>query len=254
MSNLSKTSIRIYQPSIFKPFPNIVAAQSTRHGGVSLPPFDSLNLGLYTEDNFNHVRENRIRFFEDLGFTEGQVVGSFQIHEDRILTAHEPKQYQDYDAVISTEKNLLITVTIADCVPILIYDSKNKAIAAIHAGWRGTDAEIIRKTLAKMNYKYGTLGQDCFAYIGTCIDECSFEVGKVVAQKFEDKFKRWDDEKQKYFVDLKKANEAQLLDFGIPISQIEISPFSTVLNNEDYFSYRKEDGKTGRMLAVIGMI
>ncbi|MCR9288860.1 MAG: peptidoglycan editing factor PgeF [Bacteroidetes bacterium] len=248
-----KSSSRCYKPNLFNSFPNIVAAQSTRLGGVSPPPFESLNLGFFTNDHFQNVRENRIRFFSDLGFTEGEVVGSFQIHEDRILTAHEAKQYENYDAIITTEKNLLLTVTIADCVPVLIYDAEKEVVAAIHAGWRGTDAEIVRKTLEKMHYKYGSKGENCFAYIGTCIDESSFEVGNIVAKRFEASFKRWDETKQKFFVDLKKANEAQLLEFGLPKSQIEISPYSTVINNETYFSHRKENGQTGRMLAVIGM-
>ena len=242
-----------HKPEIFKQFPNLVAALSTRHGGVSPSPYESLNLGLYTEDDFRNVRENRVRFFEALGFTEGDVVGLYQKHEDWVLWAFEPKQYVGYDAIISKEKNMLLTITIADCVPILVYDSENEALGAVHAGWRGTVKEIVRKTLERMNRKFGTDGKDCFAYVGTCIDECSFEVGEKVAAKFEDEFKRFDEFKQKFFVDLKMANKAQLMNFGIPESQIEVSPFSTVLNNEDYFSYRKEGGTTGRGLAVIGM-
>ena len=243
----------LQKPTIFSCFPNIVAAQSTRHGGVSPPPFESLNLGLYTEDTFNNVRDNRYRFFTALGIHEGQIVGSFQKHGDWILTASEPKQYKDYDAIITDEKNLFLTITIADCVPVLIYDAQKETIAAIHAGWKGTVAEIVRKTLEKMNLKYGTEGKDCFAYIGTCIDGCSFEVGDWVAVKFKAEFKEWKEDRQKFFVNLKHANKTQLMDFGIPESQIEVSPFSTFLNNEDYFSHRKENGKTGRMLAVIGM-
>lgn len=246
-------AIPFQKPQIFKNFPNIVAAQSMRHGGISPSPFESLNLGLYTEDAFKNVRENRKRFFAQLGFNEGQVVGSFQKHEDWILTADEAKQYKGYDAIISQEKDLLLSITIADCVPVLIYDSKTESVAAIHAGWKGTVAGIVRKTLEKMDRKFGTRGADCFAFVGTCIDECSFEVGDWVAKKFDSKFKAWNEERQKFFVDLKKANNLQLLNFGIPETQIEVSPYSTVLNNEDFFSHRKEKGMTGRMLGVIGM-
>lgn len=104
-----------------------------------------------------------------------------------------------------------------------------------------------------MNENFGTQAQHCFAFVGTCIDECSFEVGDEVAEAFDTGFKRWDSDRQKFFVDLKKANAAQLVDAGIPDSQVEISPYSTVLHNEDYFSHRKEKGTTGRMMAVIGM-
>lgn len=123
---------------------------------------------------------------------------------------------------------------------------------AIHAGWKGTAKRIAVKTLMHAAIEFGTTPKDCYVYIGTCIDECSFEVDADVADEFADDFKRWDAEKGKFFINLKKANFQQLLDLGIPESQIEISRNSTVLNNEDYFSYRKEGGKTGRMMVVIG--
>ena len=91
------------------------------------------------------------------------------------------------------------------------------------------------------------------AYVGACIDECSFEVGEDVATFFGDSHKRWDDVRSKFFVDLKSANRDQLLASGLKPESIQISKFSTVLNNADYFSYRHEKGITGRMLATIGM-
>ena len=100
---------------------------------------------------------------------------------------------------------------------------------------------------------FGTQASDCFAYVGTCIDECSFEVGNEVAEHFADSFKRFDAAKQKYFVDLKSANQAQLLAFGISADQIEVSPYSTIEHHEDYFSHRLQKGITGRMMAVIGL-
>lgn len=103
-----------------------------------------------------------------------------------------------------------------------------------------------------MQLTYGTKPADCYAYVGTCIDECSFEVGEEVAEQFDKEFKRFDSTLGKYLIDLKRANAAQLSSFGIPDNQIEISPFSTITHNEDYFSYRLEKGQTGRMLAVIG--
>lgn len=104
-----------------------------------------------------------------------------------------------------------------------------------------------------MQQVYHTQATDCYAYVGTCIDECSFEVGEEVAEQFSDEFKRFDSTLGKYLIDLKRANAAQLSAFGVPTSQIEISPYSTITHNDDYFSYRLEKGQTGRMLAVIGM-
>jgi hypothetical protein len=135
----------------------------------------------------------------------------------------------------------------------LIYDARRKAIAAIHAGWRGTVAGIVAKTLECMQSTYGTQGADCFAFIGACIDACSFEVGDEVATEFADTYKQFDPERGKYFVDLKKANAAQLLAFQVPESQIEISPFCTMVHSEDFFSHRKSGGITGRGMGVIGL-
>jgi polyphenol oxidase len=148
----------------------------------------------------------------------------------------------------------VLAVSVADCTPILVFDSKNGASAAIHAGWRGTAAGIVEKTLARMAAEYGTRAADCFAYVGTCIDECSFEVGEEVAEAFSADFKRWDAVRGKFFVDLKCANAAQLWAIGLPPAQVEISPYSTVLHNADYFSHRSERGMTGRMMAVMGVI
>ncbi len=243
-----------YQPTIFTSFSKVVAAESTRHSGVSLAPYESLNLGKNTDDNPAHVLENRRRFCTALGFQPEQLALSRQIHSDQILRVESPGQFDGYDALVTNQPDILLAVSVADCTPILIFDQKNKAVAAIHAGWRGTVAGIIHKTLHYMAEQFGSVGADCWAYVGTCIDECSFAVGEDVAAAFGTDFKHFDAEKGQFFVDLKKANQAQLLDFGVPIAQIEISPYSTVLHNDRYFSHRHEGGVTGRMMAAIGTI
>lgn len=241
------------QPTIFQPFPQLIAAESTRHGGISEPPYQSLNLGKSTGDRPENVAENRHRFCAALGFETAQLAWSKQVHgvETRLVTA--PGGAEGFDALVSAARGVVLAVSIADCTPILIFDAKHKAVAAVHAGWRGTAGAIVGKTLLRMAEQFGTSGMDCFAYVGTCIDECSFEVGDEVAEAFDPAFKRWDPAKQKFFVDLKKANAAQLLEFGVPAAQMEISAYSTVLHNADYFSHRNEKGVTGRMMAVIGM-
>lgn len=240
-------------PAIFTGFPALVAAESTRHGGVSPIPFASLNLGINTPDREQNVIENRRRFFEAIDAAGYPFASSHQVHGTDIIYTAEAQRYEGYDALITDKPGLLIGVTIADCVPILIYDHTHRAVAAIHAGWRGTVGGIVTKTLGLMQQQFGTLAGQCHAYIGTCIDETSFEVGPEVAEQFAPEFKRTDSGTGKYRVDLKAANRKQLTDFGIPAAQIGVSPFSTVLDNDDYFSYRAEKGQTGRMLAVIGL-
>jgi polyphenol oxidase len=242
-------------PKIFQQFPELIAVESTRHGGISKSPYTSLNLGLFTEDKSENVQENRTRFFESLGIKASRIAHSYQIHRDKILKVTRCKAYEGYDALVTSNKNSFMSVTVADCVPVLVYDTKNQAVAAIHAGWKGTVADITAKTIQMMQVEFNTNPADCYAYVGTCIDESSFEVGEKVAELFAYDFKTLvkNGRKVKFFVDLKKANAAQLMKCGIPENQIEISSFSTVLDNQDYFSHRKEKGKTGRMMALIGV-
>lgn len=244
----------LFSPSVlFADFPNLVAGQSTRHGGVSVGAYASLNLGISTADNPADVAENRRRFFAALGFDTAQTASSHQIHGDAILHVREPGRYDGFDALVTTNKNLLLNVTVADCTPILIYDPVKKAIAAIHAGWKGTVLQITAKTIQQMKILFGTKGEDCRAYIGTCIDRCDYEVDEDVAQHFHEKFAEWNADKQKFQLDLKAANLAQLIAQGVQYQNVEVSPYSTVTHVADYFSHRAEKGVTGRMLAVIAM-
>ena len=253
MHETPETPALSHRPAIFSRFPGLVAAQSTRHGGVSGEPFASLNLGLSSGDGRENVLENRRRFFGSLAIWTEQVALGFQVHGDTILRAEQPGNYDRHDAFITNRAGVFVAVSIADCTPILIYDAGKQAVAAIHAGWKGTALGIVTKTLQAMQAGFGTQAQDCFAYVGTCISENIFEVDADVAGNFETRFKRFDGQRNKFFVDLKRANAAQLAGFGIPALQLEISPFCTVENNADYFSYRKEGQRSGRMLAVIGM-
>lgn len=240
-------------PDIFSSVSNLISGESTRHGGVSVYPYNSLNLGGSTTDNPENVAENNKRFFGELGIELSQVAKSHQVHGAEILIVTEAGRFEGFDALITNIPEIQLSVTIADCTPVLIYDPVKKAVAAIHAGWKGTVSQIVSKTVELLKKEYGTNPSDCLAFVGTCIDECSFEVDEDVAGNFQSVYKRRDDQKNKFFVDLKSANRDQLIEAGMKKENIEISPYSTVLNNEDYFSYRKEKGLTGRLLATIGM-
>lgn len=241
-------------PEIFKDFPGVIAAGSTRLGGVSEGPYASLNLGLTTGDRQEAVIQNRNIFFGALGIELDHVASAYQVHGDGILHVHAPCREEGFDALITDVPGIFLTVTVADCTPILVLDPVRPAIAAVHAGWRGTVLGILQKTILRMQEVFGTNPADCRAFIGTCIDDCSYEVDADVAQHFREPYARWSPELKKYLIDLKAANQAQLLQAGLIAENIEISPFSTVLNNDLFFSYRKEKGVTGRMLNGIGLI
>ncbi len=242
-----------YTPEIFSVFPNLVATQSTRQGGVSEAPFGSLNLSFRVGDAETYVRENRRRFYDALRIKATQLATSKQVHGDRVLYAPEPGDYDGFDALVTNRRGVMLAVSVADCTPVLLFDTAQQVVAAIHAGWRGTVAGITFKTLELMQAYFGTRPSDCVAFIGACIDAHSYEVDADVADYFPDNLKRYDAERSKFFIDLKMANHEQLSAFGIPSAQIEVSPYCTVLHNDVFFSHRAEQGKTGRMLAVIGM-
>ncbi|HRK80376.1 MAG TPA: peptidoglycan editing factor PgeF [Saprospiraceae bacterium] len=243
-----------FKPSILLAhLPDVVAGQSTRHGGVSEGAYASLNLGISTADDPQAVAENRRRFFAALGFDAAQTASAHQVHGDAVLHVQAPGRYDGYDALVTTKKDLLLNVTVADCTPILIYDPVNQAIAAVHAGWKGTVLQIVAKTLQKMETLFGTRGYDCQTFIGTCIDRCDYEVDEDVARHFDAEFAEWNAEKGKFQLDLKAANKAQLLAQGVQNQNIEVSPYSTASCVADFFSHRAEKGITGRMLAVIAM-
>ena len=246
--------MKSYHPSKFENnFPHLIMRESRRNGGVSQFPYQSLNLGLNTQDDITAINTNRQIFFDLLNISSDQVVGSLQVHDDLILEATESGYFSGFDAFVTNRKDLFLTIGIADCTPILIFDPIYSSVGAAHAGWKGTAKNIAAKTLLKMQELYGTNPKDCFAFIGTCIDTAHFEVGEEVAEQFDNRFVHYSPNLNRPHIDLKAANYQQLLDVGISAENIEFSEFSTVLDNEHYFSYRKENGQTGRMLAVIGM-
>ncbi|HLP12506.1 MAG TPA: peptidoglycan editing factor PgeF [Flavobacteriales bacterium] len=239
------------QPTIFNR--NLItAALSTRKGGVSQAPYTSLNLGKSTQDNPEHVQKNRELFFGALGISMEKLTLSKQVHGTEVLTVNEPIITEGYDAMITNKKDIFLAVSVADCVPILVFDKKNQAVAAIHAGWRGTAGKIVTKALEQMKAQYGTDGSNCYAFIGACIGYDKFEVGSEVAEQFEDAYKKTGNG-DKFFVDLKTANAKQFENFGFNRNHIEVLPYCTFGHNDLFFSHRKENGITGRNMAVIGM-
>jgi len=184
---------------------------------------------------------------------------------------------------VTRAPGLLLGVQTADCVPILLADTRQRAIAAVHAGWRGTLARIVVKTLGRMRMEFGTRPRDVVAALGPAIGRCCYEVGPEVAQAFSAQFRAaadWFDgpfdqlahgeeplwlpwltmmppghvpPPPRVQLDLRAANRWQLADAGVPESAIAVSDLCTACRTDLLFSYRREGAKTGRMLAVIGV-
>jgi YfiH family protein len=239
----------IIRPKIFEQFSEIIAAQSTRIGGVSPEPF-GMNLSSHVGDEQSNVDENRRRYFKLIGVPGGtKSVYQNQVHSSNVHVVHgDEGVVKDSDALITREPNVLLGITVADCTPILLYEPKAKLIAAVHAGWRGTEQMIALAAVRKM-VELGASPENIFAFIGASASGEKYEVGLEVATLFEEKH-LVDLHNGKFLLDVKSANLDQLLFAGVPANQIEVSPLCTI-SDERLHSYRRDGKRSGRMLAVI---
>ncbi len=239
----------IIRPTIFEQFPEIIAAQSTRLGGVSPEPF-GMNLSSHVGDEQANVDENRRLYYSAIGIGEdAKKVYQNQVHSANVAVAiGDEGVVKENDALITSEANVLLGVTVADCTPILLCDPVTNLIAAIHAGWRGTEQMITLATVRRM-LSLGARPENIFAFIGASASLEKYEVGLEVATLFESRHTR-ELGNNKFLLDVKTANLDQLLYAGIPREQIEVSPLCTI-SDERLHSYRRDGKKSGRMLAVI---
>ena len=236
---------------------------STRGGGVSEFPKDSLNLAGFNEDQRANIYENRRRFLR-LFDGDFRLALAWQVHGDNIRVVESIEDTGDSDeyadALISNIPRVLLAAKTADCVPVLIGDPVTGSFAAVHAGWRGTAQSIVIKAINKLSEVYGTDPHNLICAIGPAASKCSYEVGQDVIDQFAAAFQR----SEKYFeptrdghalVDLHAANRDQLIDSGVMEEKISTAPFCTMERPDLFFSYRLEKskfGKTGRLLSVIG--
>jgi polyphenol oxidase len=206
------------------------------------------------------VQKNRSLLAAAMGVDDAHLYLPSQLHKTRIVNVtRQTKKVElmETDALITCEVGLCIAVMSADCVPILLYDEKNKAAGAVHSGWKGTVARILEKTLQEMNSRFGTKGEDLIAGIGPSVSQDSYEVGEEVIHAINNSFGKESglmiaQANNKARLDLWKANEIQLLQFGVNPSRIEISDLCTIKNNDHFFSARK--GDAGRFAAGIVLI
>ncbi|HEY3251796.1 MAG TPA: peptidoglycan editing factor PgeF [Ignavibacteria bacterium] len=239
----------IIKSKIFSGHTNLVHGISTRQGGEA--PFFN-NLSRYVGDDEARVKQNRDRFFGKLGIDQARLVHANQVHSNNVQIITEPGLYKQTDGLITNKKNLFLVVSVADCLPVMLYDTRNDVIANIHAGWRGTQKKIIKRGLETLKIEFNTKSENLIAYLGPCISRQNFEVGQEVAGMFNPEFV--EERNGKFFVDILQDNVSQLKAFGVKDGQIEISGFCTFDEKEVLHSYRRDKDKSGRMFAVIGMV
>lgn len=239
----------LIRPSVFPP--EIIAAFSTRNGGVSPPPL-GMNLSFAVGDDPANVLKNRGIFFGALGIPAGRVAVPGQVHGTTVRRVAGPGDYPETDALISSERGLFLCVSVADCVPILLFDPLHNAVGAVHAGWRGTASSIVEAAVEAMHAEFGTQPAGLVASIGPSASGCCYRVGADVASRFPPSFLR--EEGGASFVDLKGVNRAQLLNAGLRPGNVELSPYCTISDTSLFHSYRRDGAKSGRMMGVIGRI
>ncbi|MEI6286423.1 MAG: peptidoglycan editing factor PgeF [Bacillota bacterium] len=240
---------------------------STRIGGVSNGEYSSLNLGISVGDDRDNVISNRRALCEALAIDAECLTVCNQVHGDRIIEITKEKcgcginidiNAETADAMLTNTGNVALQCGFADCVPILLY-APDKAVAAVaHAGWKGTVAGIAAKTVRLMTDNYNCDPSRIVAGIGPSIGQCCFEVDKLVADCFYERFKTSSHlliskRLEKYNIDLWLANKLQLLDVGLLEENISCAGLCTSCNTDLFYSYRKENGKTGRHAAIIAL-
>lgn len=229
---------------IQSPLLQTVHGFSTRHGGVSPAPYQSLNLGGKDDDAANIV-ENRRLALADLDLTVSQVAYLDQIHSNRVCTGKPGKQTGD--ALVSRKKGLALAVGAADCYPVLFHDPVNGVIGAAHCGWKGTLCKIVSNTLQEM-LALGAELQHTRVAIGQGISRANYEVSTDIITQFRDAGFP-DNCYSGRQLDLLAANRFLALQAGVPETQVW--SMNRCTTESDFFSYRRDQGKTGRMWALI---
>ncbi len=234
----------------FDSFCRLKAFFSTRTGGYSSGPYESLNLGLKTQDDPELIIANRKLFFSVIGVPEDRVVRQSQVHSCNIAYDAEPGHYECTDASFTQRENVFLTVTGSDCVPVLFYEPNKRIAGVVHAGWKGTRQRIVYKTIMSMIETYDTIPDDVVAYIGPSVCPDCYEVSEDVAQQFPAETVNRNGTAKPH-LDLWKANELQLREAGV--RAVMQCGLCTMERQDLFFSHRGGGGISGRMLGVIGL-
>lgn len=281
-------ALHVLYSNKLKAIPWLAHGFSTRQGGVSdAYGGHALNMGVTPDDTREAVERNRAAFLSAIGAANGKrpwpLVSLRQVHSPIVHRVEEaPEHPLVGDGLITATPELVVSVKTADCIPVLIADSNRRVVGAFHAGWRGTLARIVEKGVGEMRKHFGSDPAELFAAVGPGVHHCCYAVGDEVREKFQSQFSyapelfhavfSSDPVRERYpllfmnqrapghgepprqtHLDLAEANRRQLLNAGVPEEHITVSELCTACRTDLLFSHRKERGKTGRMMAGIGI-
>ncbi len=266
METIQLTSTQVYQFNIFKPYHEVRHFITTRIGGNSEGPYKGLNIGFGSEDNPSVVLENRYILAESLGIPLDWFVFPHQTHSNHVykVTANDKGKgayarnnaIPDTDALVTNCKHICLSIQVADCVPILLFDTHNQIIGAIHAGWRGMANQIIGNTINFMLQNYGSKPQHIIAGIGPSIGPCCYEVGEEISLLFPSQIRSqiFYTKINKIILDLWKSASIQLISSGLKAENIESAHVCTRCHSNLFYSSRAGKGITGRFMAGIMLL
>ena len=254
-----KDGLVFYEFEIFKEA-GIKHGIFSRHGGVSPDPWNSLNIGSTVGDKQSNIIENRKRIFDVIGREVESLFDVWQVHGLDVAIADKPRPldspHTKADILLTDNPDVTLLGRFADCVPILLYDYKKKVIGIAHAGWKGTVNKIALEAVKAMETKFGSNPGNILAGVGPSIGPDEYEVGEGVinAVKNMPNYENADFLKKrngKVYLDLWRLNHQVLLE--AKVKNIEIAEICTATDTYNWFSHRKENGKTGRFGAVIAL-
>ena len=302
-TSISRDGLAWLESAAFQRERWLLHAFSTRRGGASAKPAAGLNLGFTGRDTRARVETNRRRFLRALGARGYSLASLRQIHSAHVFyVTREASGELKYrpsglprgaavpdgppagDALVTDQPGILLTVRVADCLPVLLADPGHRVVAAVHAGWRGALARVISKTAGEMRRLFGSDPRKCLAALGPSIRACCYEVGEEVVETFAGRFARAEiffrraapltaaledrypllflsarppghepARRRVAFLDLVAVAREELLDAGFLPRRIHVADFCTACRTDLFFSHRKEGQDTGRLMGVMGI-
>jgi YfiH family protein len=243
-------SLAIIKSRLLKKYPEIIFGFSTKIGADREAPY-YFNTSHSVGDNHEVVEQNRKILFEMLGLESDKVAMQRQVHGDTITYVEKGGPIGDSDALITDKPNLGLAISTADCTSIFLYDIKNKVIAAVHSGWRGTQKKILLKTLQKLKDDFKSSPENIIAYIGPSISQKNYEVGPEVADQFDSKYLI--PKGEKFLLNVAGNNYDMLLGFGLKEENVQISHYCSFELDELLHSYRRDGLHSGRAFGIIAI-
>ncbi|MFO7998228.1 MAG: peptidoglycan editing factor PgeF [Bacteroidales bacterium] len=259
--------IQLYSFQLFSSLPKLRHFVSTRHSGVSSKNFSSLNMGFHVGDNNFNVLRNRNLLSAATRIDILRFTCANQCHSGNVVIVDESSRGKgsvdkesaipNTDGMITNVERICLGVQIADCVPILLYDPKERVIAALHSGWKGALRKIAARAVEKMIQSYGSKAENILAGLGPSNGPCCYEVGPEVVHETETALGstrgviKPAGKQGKFIFDQWQANTMQLLEMGLQKNHIEVAELCTQCHSETFFSSRADSGVTGRFMAGI---